>query len=230
MSSNPISDIAEGQRKAELNFTKEQVVLFIKNVKEGKSGIFNELSSAIQSVRIQRDSSEWRVYNPYIKDTRLRKLANYGLQLRLAEKDTNRRDFLLSKVDKKYGLEGRHIAEFVWNKVLSKLILSVMDVNKTQEQLTIEIEQVLNNIERDVTFIHSDTNVKETSENLISKLKRLSPELHIITSKANPRRKCKSIKENICKVVKNYNPQEYPEGDEYVVIFRKIPDTRPMYP
>lgn len=229
-SDKPLSDLEEGARRAELNWTKEQIGQLIKDIKDGKIGIFNEISSAVQSVRIQRSSSEWKVYSPYIKDQRLRKLANWGLQVRLASGNKNKIDFLHGKVSKKYGLDGWHVSEFVANKVLSKFILSVMDVRKSPEQLTSEVEQILNNIERDVSFIHADTIIKEESEKVIAKLTQLSPNLHILTSKGGVRATCKTIEENIRNVIKNYSVDEFPEGDEYVVFFKKIPDTRPMFP
>jgi len=230
VSDNPISDIAEGQRKAELNWTKEQILGFIKDAKDGKIGIVNEISSAYQSVKIQRSSSEWGLYSPYIKNPIFRKLANFGLQLRLCGKNMDRVRFLQGKINKKYGIPGWHIAEFVANKILSKFIVSLIDANKTAQQLTIEVEQILSNIERDVTFIHSNTDVKTEAENIITKLNVLSPDLHILTSKGSMTTKCRNIALMVKENTKNYRPEDFSDNDEYVVFFKKVPNIARNFP
>lgn len=230
MSDSVISDAVEGATKGTLSWTKEQISQIIKELKSGKSGIANELSQAIQSVKIQRNSSEWKLYSPYIKDPKLRKLTNLGLQLRINSKNKTQLEFLREKIREKYELEGLHIAEFVASKILSKFIASIIDVNKTSEQMTSEIEQVLNNVERDVSFIHSETDSNATIKKVIYILNVLSPQLHILSSKGNVNNKCKKMVVSISKEIKGYRVEEYSDEDEYVVFFKKLTDLTPNFP
>jgi len=230
VSDSVISDAVEGATKGTLSWTKEQISQIIKELKSGKSGIANELSQAIQSVKIQRNSSEWKLYSPYIKDPKLRKLTNLGLQLRINSKNKTQLEFLREKIREKYELEGLHIAEFVASKILSKFIASIIDVNKTSEQMTSEIEQVLNNVERDVSFIHSETDSNATIKKVIYILNVLSPQLHILSSKGNVNNKCKKMVVSISKEIKGYRVEEYSDEDEYVVFFKKLTDLTPNFP
>jgi hypothetical protein len=225
-----ITQAAEGGVKGGLNWTKEQLSQYIKDIKGGKVGFANEISQTIQSVKIQRSSPEWKLYSPYVKNPALRKLTNFGLQLRLNSKDKERLSFLRAKIQKKYDLTGLHIAEFVASKILSKFIISIIDVNKSQDQMTFEIEQMLNNIERDVTFIHSDTDSKSTIEKVITKLNAFSPPLQILASKGTVTGKCKTMVGSISTIIKGYKVEEYSDDDEYVVFFKKILDSKPNFP
>jgi hypothetical protein len=225
-----ITQAAEWGVKGGLNWTKEQLSQYIKDIKGGKVGFANEISQTIQSVKIQRSSPEWKLYSPYVKNPALRKLTNFGLQLRLNSKDKERLSFLRAKIQKKYDLTGLHIAEFVASKILSKFIISIIDVNKSQDQMTFEIEQMLNNIERDVTFIHSDTDSKSTIEKVITKLNAFSPPLQILASKGTVTGKCKTMVGSISTIIKGYKVEEYSDDDEYVVFFKKILDSKPNFP
>lgn len=228
MSVLPTAADAEGKRRAELDFTKEQITAYVKRIKNGEIGVFNEVSSAFKSIQIERSSPEWKLYAPYIRNKQLRKLTNYGLQLRM-ETSVHRREFLKNKIRRRYGLSGWHVAEFVMNRILSKFITSVMDANKQEEELVKDIEQILNNIESNVTFIHMDTNVTEETTAVVSKLKQLAPALYILTSKGSATSLCRRIVENARPIVVGYTIDEYTEGDEYVVFFKKVPDMRPMW-
>lgn len=222
MSDKVIADIAEGVTKGTLSWTGEQVSQIVKKLKSGKSGILNNLSQSFNSLKIQRNSSEWKLYSQYIKDPKLRKLTNFGLQLRSYTKDKTQLESLREKIRKRYELKGLHIAEFVASKILSKFIASMIDANKPSKQMSSEIEQMLNNVEQDVSFIHSGTNSNTTIENVIRILNASSPQLHILSSKGRVNNNCKNMVVSISKKVKGYKVEEYSDEDEYAVFFKKL--------
>ena len=217
-----IESLGKGLAKGTLEWTKEEVVQLVKDINADRVELFNEFSLAIQQIRIERSSSEWKIYSLYVKTSSLRKLVNLGLQLRLNSNDKTKLDKLRGKILRKFKLDGLHVAEFVGSKILGKFILSNVDVNKSVDELTAQVEDILKNIERDVTFIHSETKPKNTTDKVVNKINVLAPALHILTSKGHVVGKCKTITKDIFEKIKEeYVIEEFSFENEYVVFFKK---------
>ena len=184
MSSNPIDDIAEsaikGATKGALEWTKEQIVGFIKKLKDRKLAFIQD-EETIKLVKEQYNSGELNFYRIYIEDKDLLFLTKLGLTLRKLEGNSDRRTNLRNKIFKKYDLNGLHIAQFVENGILSRYTAILIDNLISIEDLKSKIEKTLKDIEKYVLFVQAKDQERNVIELVRTKVFANSPTIFIIS-------------------------------------------------
>jgi len=151
-------DVVAGMTKGTLDWSKDRILDFITRLRN-RSLAFIEDRETIELVREQRHSTEWQILSQYLTDRRLRIIAQMGLSLRRLENDKEKVDKLRMKILKAYGKEGLHIAEAVQNGVLSTFIGVDLSLVQSPADLTIQIERLLNNVDKYIVFIGPEDNV-----------------------------------------------------------------------
>ena len=153
-----------------LEWTKDKILNVVARFRN-KDLAFVEDPETIELVREQRHSTEWQILSEYLKDKRLRIIAQIGLSLRKLENDRGKVDKLRIKILKRYGQEGLHIAEAVQNEVLSTFIGVDSPLSKSPADLTNQIEKLLNNVDKFIVFVkpgdNLDRRVKEIGTRLM---------------------------------------------------------------
>ncbi|HNX47935.1 MAG TPA: hypothetical protein PLC39_05085 [Methanomassiliicoccales archaeon] len=146
------TDVLAGITKGLLEHAEEKALAWVERFRNHEI-VFVEDSDTIDRVKKQRKSPEWKILSDVLKDKKLRLLAQMGLALRELENDQERTQSLRNKIHHRYGRDGLHIAEAVQNNIISNFIgLESPNIGEPVD-LTIRVENLLNNIEKYIVFI-----------------------------------------------------------------------------
>lgn len=221
MSSNEIvSDAAEGVTKGALSWSYEKIKGFIQKLKDKKLAFVQD-PNTIEMVKEQYLSGESKFYEKYIKNTEILLLVRMGLTLRKLENDKTRQRNLRDKILKKYSVKGLHIAEFVQNGVLNRYIGIYLDELDSIENLSKEIEEVLNNIEKHALFIQGTSSKLEIIKKANTIVDSHSPSFFIVSgfkSAAGLARQCEN---SLKQILKGYEFEKFSSGEKENLFFKK---------
>ena len=146
------TDVLAGITKGLLEHAEEKALAWVERFRNHEI-VFVEDSDTIDRVKKQRKSPEWKILSDVLKDKKLRLLAQMGLALRELENDQERTQSLRNKIHHRYGRDGLHIAEAVQNNIISNFIgLESPNIGEPVD-LTIRVENLLNNIEKYIVSI-----------------------------------------------------------------------------
>jgi len=197
-------DLVAGVVKGSLDWTKDQISDLVAKLRN-RSLAFIEDRETIELVREQRHSMEWQILSQYVTDRRLKIIAQLGLSLRKLENDKEKVDRLRMKILKTYGKEGLHIAEAVQNEVLSTFLGVDMPLVQSPADLTIQIEKLLNNVDKYIVFISPEDIVDRRAKEIETRLMADVPNTLILYGcRSVARTKVRSIVNRLEKSVPSY--------------------------
>jgi hypothetical protein len=200
----PNIDLVAGITKGSLDWTKDQIRGFVAKLRD-RSLAFIEDRETIELVREQRHSTEWQILSQYVKDKRLRIVAQTGLSLRKLEDDKEKVDRLRIKILKAHGIEGLHIAEAVQNEVLTTFIGIDSPLSVSPADMTNQIERLLINVEKYIVFVGPEDSVDYRVREIETRLMADVPNTLILYGCRNDaRNKVHSIVSRLRKTVLSY--------------------------
>ncbi len=190
----------EGATNSLVKLSAKQIDTFLTKL-ENHDLAFIEDPDIIKRIKGQRDSPSWKFYETYVKNPDLRIQVQAGLTLRGYTKNNDKDNIekLRGKIGKRYGIAGLHIAEYVSSNILSKYIASLIDSTSSAADITIKVEGILKNVERDVVFIKNTDNAKEKADTIKNRINTNVPGSFIIAST----RKASKIHNKILKLLEN---------------------------
>ena len=207
-SEDPLASATEGVAKAAFSWTEEKLKRLVEKF-HNKDIAFVEDPETINLAKKQRKTSEWSLFKEYIEDPDLRILFQMGLTLRRLEKQQKQRESLRLKIHNKYGAKGLHIAQFIQNGFFGKYVGNILERASTPPKLKVEIENLLNNIEKMTIFIKQDDNMDIKTAETVTKIMANSPNTFIICSTRSAMKKCERIKKNVMKRISGYSAELY---------------------
>ncbi len=211
---DPLENVAKGATEGALNYLGMSLKTLVKKFLD-KDFSFTEDEEVINLAKKQRKKAEWDLFKTYVKDGKLHILFQMGLTLRDLEKDGKDLVSLKNKIRTKYKREGLHVAYFVQNGLFGKLIANIIGRFQTTEEIKSEIENILGNIDKNVEFIDQYDNEKQTSDEIVTKVRAHSPETFIISSVGSAIDVCVKIKENVMgRISENYTCEVYEDEDK----------------
>lgn len=178
----------------------------------------------INTVKEQRNLSEYKYFKQYIVNSDYRILFQLGLTLRKFEKNNKRLTRLRDKIVLKYGESGLHIAQFVQNGLINKCVGNILESSTIDpEDLTGEIEKLFYNIENIVNYIEQFDNVDKKVKEITTKMLAHSPKLYIICSSKSAMGKCQQIINEVLKEIQNYAVELYKTDIKEVFFLKRKP-------
>jgi len=218
---NIVEDVAKGTVKGVLEFGKEELLSFIKKLRNRGLGFIGN-GETIEIAREQYKSGESKFYHIYIEDKELLRLVGMGLTLRKVEGIVEKRTNLRNKIFEKYKVNGLHIAEFVQNGILNRYIGILVEELKSIKDLKEQIEEVLNNIEKHTLFIKGTDTLGEIIKKSSIIVHAHSPNVFIISGEGPAANLIKVNVEKIKSVFKDYVHEEISMANKETLFFRKI--------
>lgn len=218
--SDPIESIAKGTTEGALNYLGMSLKTLVDKFMN-KDLSFVEDEEVISVAKEQRKKAEWDLFRTYVKDKEMHILFQMGLTLRELENDKKDFEPLKNKIRNKFKKRGLHIAYFIQNGLFGKLIANILGRFRTTEDIKSEVENILNNIEKTVTFINQFDKEEYISEEIITKIRAHSPETFIISSVGSAIETCIKVKESVMEIISdNYTCEVYEnEGENKRIYF-----------
>lgn len=202
-SDDSVASVTEGATRGFLEWTERKVKEYAIKFKNRNVAFVQDLET-IETALEQRKTSEWDLFQKYVKDERLHILFQMGLTLRRMENNKEKLENLRAKIVKKYGAEGLHIAQFIQNGFFGKYIGNILERARTPEELTKEVENLFNNIELTTSFIQSFDNVDKEVEKIVIRINSHMPKTYIISGSKSAKKKCRLIFEEVKKRISGY--------------------------
>lgn len=230
MSSNdPVfTSASEGITKGLLNWTKEQVSEYIFKLKN-KDVAFIRDKDDIELIRQQRKTAEWEIYSRFIEDKKLKILVELGLSLRKWESDPNKLVSVRTKISSKFTASGLHIAQFIQNDFLNKYLGAILAKVTSKSELTKNIEDILNNVDKYCVFVKEEDNVENRAKEIIIRIQANAPSTFILSSKKSAITVAKNIQNIVKKSINGYSSEEYQDNTRYICFFNKEEDTKNQF-
>jgi len=174
-------DFLSSAVKGTLSYGEDKIKEWARKFKN-KELAFIQDEATIDLVKEQLKSGEWDLCKKYLRDDKLQILVQLGLTLRTLDgkKDKKAIQSLKEKILKTHGTRGIHVSQFVQNKILSEFIGSYVSQNTNVEDLIINLELLLNNIDKYVLFVKAEDNPRKLVEDAYIKLTANVPEVFII--------------------------------------------------
>lgn len=227
-SKDPLASATEGVTKGFLHWTEEKIKGYVARF-QNRDIAFVSDPEIINLAKKQRETPEWKLFEEYIENRDLRILFQMGLTLRkIARKPkhdfarTSHLSSLRNNILSKYGTKGLHIAQFIQGGYFGKIIGNVLERATTPEKLRIEIERILNNIERTTIFIKQSDNVNQKTEEIAIKIMANSPSTFILFGSGNAMIKCETIKEKVMKKISGYEVELYKARYKKIYFINKV--------
>lgn len=220
-SDDVVASISKGTIEGILDWTEQKVLLFAQKILSRDVAFVQDLE-IIQIAKEQRKTSEWDIFQKYVKDSRLRIIFQMGLTLRRVENNKEQCDNLRDKIMKKYDSEGLHIAQFVQNGFFSKYIGNILERAKTPEALTFEIENLFGNIERTTSFIQLSDNVDKEADEIVVRIQSLTPKTYIICGSRTAMKLCQKVEEKVMKKISGYTVELYKTDIKEIYFLNKV--------
>ena len=212
--------LIENGIKGLLDFSKEQIELIIKKIKDKKFAFIGD-KKTIETAREQYLSGESKFYHAYIHNRELLFLISMGLTLRRVEENSEKRQNLRTKILSKYKLNGLHIAEFVQNGILNRYIGILLEMVDSIAELEKQIEEVLKNIEKHSLFVQYEDNIGIIIMKALTITDANSPNIFVISGEGV----CVSlIKENVLKIsdsLRDYSLERISTANRECLFFRR---------
>jgi len=184
--------MAAGVTEGTLSWTKKEIKRLVKGF-TNRDLAFIQDSQTIDIVKETRKSTEWDLYKRYLKDKRLRILAQMGITLRKLEKDQDALHKLREKIQKAYGTEGLHIAEFVQSGILLRYLGIVGDRFGSIVDITSTMEEMLNTVDKYTFFIKETDDPKKKAKEVLIRTQANLPSALILCSSGSAIKKADKI-------------------------------------
>ncbi|MCK5624791.1 hypothetical protein KAI04_03035 [Candidatus Pacearchaeota archaeon] len=224
MTSNPITDFGEGigkgLAKGLLEYSESKIKSLVNLFRENKLKFIGDRKT-IEVAKETKKSGEWAFYKTYVSDSELLFNIRLGLLLRKVESDTDRLDNLKSKIRKKYGIKGLHIAYFVQNGVLNRYVAILLDNLDSTEKLKRKISDVLTNIEKHTIFVDSRYSERQLIKDSMT-IAAHNPEIFIVSGIYSAAKIVRESKASIKELLKKYKLEEMITGMKEILFFKLI--------
>jgi hypothetical protein len=213
------SEIIKDAIKASLEFSQEQIVVFVKKFRDRKLA-FIEDEKTIELAKEQYNSGESKFYHNYIHNKKLLFLVGMGLTLRKVEENKEKRQNLRSKIFNKEKVDGLHVAEFVQNGILNRFNSILLELVDTIEDLEKQIEKVLKNIDKYSIFVQGRDRIGEIIRRAINITDSHSPIIFVISGEGSC---AKLLSDNVKKIedsLKRYNLERISTSNREILFFK----------
>ena len=209
---NPIPDIAEGATKGIIKVTGEQLRQLVNKFKN-RELIFIEDEETIEVVKSQTIKPEWNLLKKYVHNPDLKLQIQMGFALRNLEKNRQKTQDLRSKIVKKYGPRGLHVAELVQNDILPRYVFLLIGESATEKDLEQRLEEILKDVDKYVLFIKTGDPVKNLEMELRTKIYANNPKAVIVFSIGANSKIASKVIESLKKNIRGYSfeRQEIPD-------------------
>lgn len=222
-SKDPLASVAEGVTKGGLEYAEDKIKGYITRLLNRDLAFIQDVDT-INSVKEQRNLSEYKYFKQYIVNRDYRILFQLGLTLRKFEKNNKRLTRLRDKIVLRYGESGLHIAQFVQNGLINKYVGNILESSTIDpEGLTGEIEKLFDNIENIVNYIEQFDNVDKKVKEIVTKILAHSPKLYIICSSKSAIEKCQRVLNEVSKEIQNYEVELYKTDIKEVFFLKRNP-------
>ncbi|MBS3064626.1 MAG: hypothetical protein J4472_02330, partial [DPANN group archaeon] len=183
---------------------------------------FLEDTEAFEEALNQLKTEEWKFYKRYIKDKYLRILIELGLTLRKFENDDRKLKYLRDKIHERFDTKGLRIAQVIQNETLLKFSGTLLKINNVAG-ITHTIEDLLNNVDRDVVFIKETDEVENLYDELKTKIYANLPRILLLISKGSANIIASSVVIKLQSVldIKNYKSETAIENNKYMFLFSR---------
>jgi len=220
---DPVEKLAAGAAKGGLDWGSKKIKEFVNKFKN-RELVFIEDSETIELVKEIRQKSEWDLFDQYVEEKDQRLIIQMGITLRSLESDSDRLQNLRSKITKKYGARGLHLAQFVQNQILTKLVTSMVEDGYKKPDIEENIKKFLEDIDKFTLFIKNEDDVEDTVDTIITRIKANVPKVLILFGSGNASDKVEEIvseveEKNIDYRVKTYKEQQKNSDVEKLTIF-----------
>jgi hypothetical protein len=217
-------DITTGAVKGAISWGEDKIKELVRNFKDRKL-VFIQDRETIDLVKEQLKSGEWDLCKKYLRDDKLKLLVQMGLALRKLDANKNKTALnnLRDRIVKIYGEKGLHIAQFVQNKILSEFIGSYVSTGTSIEDLIMNVEALLNNLEKNVLFVKAEDSVDKLLRELDIKLIANVPSIFIIFARQSAYEKGKLLKHELFSkfTLTNYRVETKQEKDKLLLFLFK---------
>ena len=221
INSNPIERAAEVAIKASLDWSIDKIKELALKFKNNDIS-FLEDTEAFEEALNQLKTEEWKFYKRYIKDKYLRILIELGLTLRKFESDDRKLKYLRDKIHERFDTKGLRIAQVIQNETLLKFSGTLLKINNVAG-ITHTIEDLLNNVDRDVVFIKETDEVENLYDELKTKIYANLPRILLLISKGSANIIASSVVIKLQSVldIKNYKSETAIENNKYMFLFSR---------
>jgi len=221
INSNPIERAAEVAIKASLDWSIDKIKELALKFKNNDIS-FLEDTEAFEEALNQLKTEEWKFYKRYIKDKYLRILIELGLTLRKFENDDRKLKYLRDKIHERFDTKGLRIAQVIQNETLLKFSGTLLKINNVAG-ITHTIEDLLNNVDRDVVFIKETDEVENLYDELKTKIYANLPRILLLISKGSANIIASSVVIKLQSVldIKNYKSETAIENNKYMFLFSR---------
>ena len=221
INSNPIEHAAEVAIKASLDWSIDKIKELALKFKNNDIS-FLEDTEAFEEALNQLKTEEWKFYKRYIKDKYLRILIELGLTLRKFENDDRKLKYLRDKIHERFDTKGLRIAQVIQNETLLKFSGTLLKINNVAG-ITHTIEDLLNNVDRDVVFIKETDEVENLYDELKTKIYANLPRILLLISKGSANIIASSVVIKLQSVldIKNYKSETAIENNKYMFLFSR---------
>ena len=221
INSNPIERAAEVAIKASLDWSIDKIKELALKFKNNDIS-FLEDTEAFEEALNQLKTEEWKFYKRYIKDKYLRILIELGLTLRKFENDDRKLKYLRDKIHERFDTKGLRIAQVIQNETLLKFSGTLLKINNVAG-ITHTIEDLLNNVDRDVVFIKETDEVENLYDELKTKIYANLPRILLLVSKGSANFKTLEVVRKLQPVLdtKDYKSETATDKDKHMVLFSR---------
>lgn len=154
MAEDPIRSAAEGVTLGALEFSKQQLLDWLKQFRNKKLAFIKNADN-IQLVKETRNSSEYSVLKEFVPEGPYSIQVQMGLALRQIANDQKRAEQLADRIYKTYGYSGRHIAEITQMGITNQLLKHHVELYRKPEEVTMRLTYFFDHIEDLVIFIRT---------------------------------------------------------------------------
>lgn len=212
MSENPLKDAANGAAQGVLEFLATKVGDWIVRL-NNRDIAFIGNKETILAVRRERESPDWRFINQFLPDFDLRIQVLMGFGLREYEKDKARLEDLRTRIQKRYGSAGLHVAELAACGIVGELLNRLISITGGS---TADVQRALisflKNSETLAIFIHQHAKIEHIIESAKIRLESMEPHMLMFFAKG-------TMRPNLKKIIKKleedgYIPETSSERDE----------------
>ena len=221
MSSEELTDgLTKEVTKGILEFSKENILAFIKKFKERKLAFIKE-QKTIETVKEQYRSGEGKFYKKYLKNKELLFLVRMGLTLRKMENDEERLHNLRAKIFSKYKVRGLHIAEFAQTGILNRYVGILLEELTSIEDFQKELEEVLENIEKHTIFVQKINKSPEIVKKAVTITDAHSPSIFIVAGIKPAAEIIQGCVEKLKIILKEYELERVSGAEKEILFFKR---------
>ena len=207
--------LAREATKGILDFTKEQIQEFVQKFRN-RDLVFVEEPGTIKLIKEVRGGTEWNLFDEFLPkpDKDLRLIFQMGITLRKLDGNEEKLDNLRSKIRNRFTVKGLHLAEFVQNKVLSKVIVALAERNLSKKEIVQVVKDIWDNIDKFAIFIKQDDDINEHFKNIETRIRANLPLLLMIFGSGSAIKKLDKIVDKIEKMNFGYETIRYEEKEK----------------